>query len=338
MKQKRINNILVPVLCPSELKTVLKQATFFHEAYSAKITLLLVTPRVSIVNRMFNPNQNSALLEKREAFTRLTLNTGAFYNNDIPNFITIKVEENTFVSQIKKELKSNEYDLVIIKECSKVGSLLSKLQALSEKLISRIDCPVMIVHEEWTKAGINEILIPIDITKKCKDTILWAIAQSKNLGAKLKFVAIVNTKINIRESLIYQRSILINNWINMMGVDCSFHIIKSTPNKMAKTLLNYANKGNFDLIMILTHEEFIASNNYLGKFAKEIIHQSPKPVISMSTQNRPMFKIISGFNASRKNRMERLNLSKNELVNYSADRNVSRLKGYNQKYKTTIGL
>lgn len=313
MKQKNIHNILVSILHPSEIQTVLKQATFFHEVYSASITLLLVIPKLSVINRVFNTNIKTELEEKQEAYTKLTLNIGAFYNNDIPKFVTIKVENGEFTSEIRKELKSKKYDLVILKESNRVKSLLNKLQAMSEKIISRIDCPVMILHEKWTKTGINEILIPLDVTKKCKDTILWAIAHSKKLGAQINFVSIVNTNINIENSLIYKRSILIKNWINSQNVECSFEILKSTANKKAQTLLDYAESANSDLIMILTHEEYFASNNYLGKFAKEIMHKSPKPVISMSLYNKPMFKLIQNSSQYGRKYIELLNLKEDEF-------------------------
>ena len=326
MKQKNTHNILIPLMYPADIQIILSQATYFHKVFSSAITLLLVMPKTSLVKRIFHQGSSHELTEKREAFSELTKNISAFYKNNIPNFVTIKVEQGEFISEIRKELKLKKYDLIVLKEYSKVKSLLSQLKAMSEKIISRVNCPVMIVHEKWTKTGINEILIPIDITKKCKDTILWAIAHSKKFGAKINFVAIIKNSINISESLTHKRSILIRNWIKQMDIECNFEIIKSAPTEMAKALLEYADKGNSDLIMILAHEEFIASNNYLGKFANEIIHKSPKPVISMSIHNKPMFKTIDNdFKYGRKS-TEILNLKTQEVTgSYYTKNNLSSL-------------
>ncbi len=315
MKQKTIQNILIPVSCPSESEILLKQAIYFHEIFASKITIFLILPKVSIFDRAFNPKRRDPLHVKREAYSKLTRNTIAFFGKAIPGFIELKVEEGEFVNEIHRTQKSNKYDLLIIKEFSKIKNLLKKLKENSERIISDVECPVMIIHEKWTKIGIREILIPIDITQKCKNAVLWAVAVSLKLKAKIKFVSIVNYNITIEGSLVYKRSVLIKDWVNSQGIECDFEIIKSTPEKMAKSLLAYAEKGNADLIMILTHEEFIASHNYLGKFAKDVIHNSPKPVLSVVSHDKSMFKVVSGYNNYGPNRIEHLNIAKNDIKN-----------------------
>uniref|UniRef100_UPI00321771EE universal stress protein n=1 Tax=uncultured Draconibacterium sp. TaxID=1573823 RepID=UPI00321771EE len=315
MRQKKIHSILIPVLCPSEINIVLKQALYFHEIYSSTITLLMVIPKLPIINALPFSKRVPVFLRKREAYSKLTLETGKFFNNDLPDFIQIKVEEGKYTYTIQNELNRKVYDLILIKECDDVKKLVNKLKANSENILKRVDCPVMMLHEKWTKTGINEILIPIDITQKCKDSVMWALNHSKMFGARLKFVAIVNQNINVKNSLTYYRSKLIKEWILKNGIDCTFEIIKSSKKEMAQSLLNYAEKGNADLIMLLTHENYIASNNYLGKFAKEIIHNSPKPVISMSIRNKPMFKLLGAYNKYTRKRTETLNIKNSEWSN-----------------------
>ena len=110
MKQKKIHSILIPVMCPSEIQVVLKQAIYFHEIFSSTITLLLVVPKTSFISRTLTPNKLPTLIAKREAFTKLTLNIGTFFNNDIPDFVNIEVKQGDFISEVQKVLRIKKYD------------------------------------------------------------------------------------------------------------------------------------------------------------------------------------------------------------------------------------
>ncbi|NQU88244.1 MAG: universal stress protein [Mariniphaga sp.] len=251
---------------------------------------------------------------KKDAFSKLTHCANNFFNNEIPDFICLEIVTGELVTEILKLQRTQKFDLIIIKEFSKIKSLLNKLKIDLEKVVSDAECPVMIIHEKWTKTGIKEILVPIDVTQKCKNVVLWAAAISIKLNAKIKIVSIVNLHINVEKSLTYKRSNLIKNWITKIGIECDLEILKSAPNKMHEALLTFADQGNADLIMILTHEEFIASHNHLGKFAKEIIHSSPKPVLSVVLHNKSMFNTTwDSFKYASKDRIEHLNISGNDI-------------------------
>ncbi len=58
------------------------------------------------------------------------------------------------------------------------------------------------------------------------------------------------------------------------------------------------------------------ANNYLGKFANDVIHQSPKPVLSVVTQNKSLFNVVwDPFKYGKSGRVEHLNISENDIKN-----------------------
>ena len=170
----------------------------------------------------------------------------------------------------------------------------------------------MILHEQWTENGIKEILVPLDITHKCKEAILWTIKAAKVLKAKINFVSVVNTSVKVKESLTYKRAELIKEWLKSIDIECSTVILQAEPSKMEECLLNYADKGNFDLVIIHTHQGYLASHNHWQNFAKYFIHRSVKPVISMSVKNKPMFKLTGDFSRYSRKRIENLNIKNYE--------------------------
>ncbi|NOY96992.1 MAG: universal stress protein [Chlorobi bacterium] len=316
MIKKNIQNILVPVLFTAESQILLKQAMYFHEVFSSRITLLYVVPKVSFLRRMLQPKKFNPLKARQEALSKLTHCANVFFDEEIPNFIDIKIVEGELVTEILKMLKTHKFDLIIIKEYSKIKCLLNKLKVEAEKIVSGAECPVMIIHEKWTKTGIKEILVPIDVTQKCKNVVLWAAAISHKLKARIQIVSIVDLNINVEKSLVKKRANLIKNWITKQGIECDLNILRSAPKKMHDALLSFADQGNADLIMILTHEEFILANNYLSKFAKEVIHRSPKPVLSVVLHDKPMFNVVwDSYKYGRTERIEHLNITEDDIKN-----------------------
>ena len=58
-------------------------------------------------------------------------------------------------------------------------------------------------------------------------------------------------------------------------------LLKAEQRTADEVVLDYAEKIKPDLLVIMTHQETILFDNYLGAFAREIIHKSHVPVISI---------------------------------------------------------
>lgn len=311
-----IKKILISATCNEEGKMVLKQALFFQEIFSCTITLLYVIPQSSLLDTLFGDKQVLEVDQKREALEELNKCMAGYFNGAIPDFIKMEVVVGEMGEVILQTISEQKYDLIIMKEHKQIGNLLSKIKRISDKIISKAVCPVMIIHEKWDKTGINEILVPIDVTKKCKSAVLWASALSKKLGARIQIVSVITTNVKIEKSLTYKRAELIKAWILNQGIDCEMTIIKSEQETMHEALLNFSEEGNADLIMILTHEEYIMSNNYLARFAKEVIHRSPKPVLSVVSRET-MFKVFSErYEYGKNERFEHLNIKEDDIKNF----------------------
>lgn len=294
----------------------LKQAMFLQKIFSCKITLLHVVAKPSIMDTIFGDNQAIEDKLKLEAFEMLNKCTNEYFHGVIPDFIKMEIVIGEIVEVILQTISEQKYDLIIIKESKQTGNILSKIKRISDRIISKAVCPVMIIHGKWDRTGIKEILVPIDVTQKCKSAVLWAAALSKKIGARIQIVSVMNPNVTPKKSLIHKRIELVKDWILKQGVECESTIIQSEQDTMSEALLNFAEEGNADLIMILTHEEYIMANNYLARFAREVIHRSPKPVLSVVSRET-MFKVFSEHFGNGKNeRFEHLNIKEDDIENF----------------------
>ena len=123
--------------------------------------------------------------------------------------------------------------------------------------------------------------------------------------------------INIEKSLVFKRANLVKKWIVKQGIECDLKILKSVPGKMHEALLKFADQGNSDLIMILTHEEFILTNNYLGEvLQKKSSTGRQNQSLALSHAQSPCLMLFgTPINMGKTNRIEHLNISENDIKN-----------------------
>ena len=62
--------------------------------------------------------------------------------------------------------------------------------------------------------------------------------------------------------------------IKKHGIDVDLVLLKAEKRTADEVVLDYAKKLKPDLLLIMTHQETILFDNYLGAFAREIVHKS----------------------------------------------------------------
>jgi nucleotide-binding universal stress UspA family protein len=80
----------------------------------------------------------------------------------------------------------------------------------------------------------------------------------------------------------------VKSFLEKENVECSAEIIKGIKGEetLAQNILEYAQKVEGDLIMIMTQQEVDFTLYFIGSSAQEIINHSPIPVLSI----RPVFR------------------------------------------------
>ena len=58
-------------------------------------------------------------------------------------------------------------------------------------------------------------------------------------------------------------------------------LAKANNRSMHDVVLSYIDELKPDLVLMMTHQESIHFDNYIGKFANEIIHRSESPVFNL---------------------------------------------------------
>lgn len=284
--------VLVPVPLSGNFKTPLKQAYSFYRQYGAEITLLSVFHNISrlekwVTRRKIKLHSERAIKKKKKKINRY------FHDEAFINHIRFDVKTGDFVSSILKVAKEMEADLIILKKTKRASTQRRFLkQENVDKLIANSVHPVLTVDKKPAQNGISKILLPVDITKKTDNKIAWAISMAKRFDAEVRIFSVMNMKIKPVHSLSYKKGKQIEEQIRNEGIKTELVIVDRGDMNVEDQVLDYADEYRPDLILIMTHQENILFDNYLGKFAREIIHESKVPVFSVIPQKETVFSVF----------------------------------------------
>jgi len=288
---KDIKRILVPAPLTDEFCVPLHQAMHFNKAYGTEIILLNVASDNSLSQRIFNRDNISR--RSREAEERLKELTKDYFNGSIPEKVSLKVANGPLIPTILKEAAGNRCDLIIIRKAEKNKNPLAFLKTENaDRLISEAICPVLTISKNPTSEKINDILLPVDIFKKTSNKVAWAISIARQFDSRLHIVSVLDMDIKPEDSLSFRKSKDIEKVIRQEGIDVDTVLLKSGSKSIAQTVLDYADRIQPDMLMIMTHQESVLLDNYLGTFAGDIIHKSEIPVFSVVPRKET---ILEGF-------------------------------------------
>ncbi|MDA3893569.1 MAG: universal stress protein [Salinivirgaceae bacterium] len=290
-----IKKILVPIAIGREGAIALKQAMVFREVYDCEIILLNVIPEGSFIQRIMRPNCLKEQIKKEERkLEKFTMN---FFGGEIPKYISLKTTTGSLIPKIIITADRTKCNLIIIKKRKrKITGLSFMKNENADNLISGATCPVLTISGKHTEKGIRNILIPVDVTKRTANKIAWVKYLALKFNAKVHVVSVLDLDIAPYKSLAHRKALEIEKSINEAGLESSVVIIKSQKQLMHNVVLAHIAELKPDLVLIMTHQESILFDNYIGKFASEIIHGSASPVFSLAPRNETlMINLLDSF-------------------------------------------
>jgi len=218
----------------------------------------------------------------KKAMKKLKKLLKKFFNGDPPGYLNPVIANGELIPTILRRAEIEKSDLIIIKKAERIRERFRFFKKENaDKLISEAFCPVMTMIHKPRVEGIKKILIPIDITKRTDAKVAWAISLSKSFEASIHIVSVLNMDIHRMNSLSYRKSKEIEAKFEEQGLKVDIALLRANSRPMEEVVLEHANFIEPDMILIMTHQESILFDNYLGNFASEIIHKSSYPVFSV---------------------------------------------------------
>jgi nucleotide-binding universal stress UspA family protein len=292
-----MNTILVPYDFNRQSELALEQAVNLARHTKSKIILLYVTELPGFLNSFFSDEHDEELLEKvndhlDSVAARVSLRSGI----DIEASIQ-KGRIYTTINKIADELGVN---YIVMGTRSTDGADLEHkrmLGANTSRVIRAASCPVITISGDSHYDGCRSILLPLDLTKETKQKVGWALEFARIYGSKIRAVSAL-WSLNDPEiiSKLNMQMNQVRKFIQDAGIECESEIIESPKGEKTHVpaILDYArSKGDVDLIVIMTQQEFSIVEFFVGSHAQEFLRNSEIPVVSIVPKELGFVSMIS---------------------------------------------
>jgi len=280
-------SILVPIGFSDQSLVALEQAERMAKLSNAEITLLSVVEMSGMLKRLFG--------EDDEKYIDLKLNVQSKLDKlaqEVHQRSGIKV--NAMVSKGKVYQKITEVadlinaKLIVMGTNGQPSEFTKKLIGSNAfRVVTTAPCPVITIKGKEHYRGCRNIILPLDLEKQTKEKVSHAIELSRLWKAAVKVVSITTNR-NEEELMRLQANLnQVSNFLTNANVENSAELVKAKGRSLAKSIIDYTNENEGDLLMIMTQQEVDFTSNFIGSSAQSLIYKSEMPVMSI----RPVIKI-----------------------------------------------
>jgi nucleotide-binding universal stress UspA family protein len=154
----------------------------------------------------------------------------------------------------------------------------------ASKLIRKAPCPVITIRGDEHRDGCENILLPLDLSPESREKTDVAVQFAKYFGASIRILGVFDADDTDYENKLLAYSHQVKQFVKSKGISCTN---KSVPTKdIATTVVDYANKIESDLIMIMNKPDLGIIEFFKGTDAQKIVDISNIPVMTIQPFKR----------------------------------------------------
>ena len=136
------------------------------------------------------------------------------------------------------------------------------------------------------RSGCNTIVLPLDLQKETREKVTNAIQFARLWDAQIRVFSVLLSNDKFVKDKLTRNLEQVEQFILNKGVSCQAELIHVSDDSLSKAVLNYSEKVNADLVMIMTQQESDFNLYFLGSTARSIINESDIPVMSVRPVKR----------------------------------------------------
>ncbi len=265
-KDNKENTIIIPIDFSEQSLYAISQSYNLAKYTKSKIVLLHVYEKQGE--------------ERYEEMTKLTKKSSEESGCPV-DFMNVKGNIYKETIRISEELDPTII-VVGIESHMKMGDILG---SSASKLIRECPCPVISIRGREHRDGCESILLPLDLTKESRQKVDQAIAFAKYFGAAIRVLGVFSSKDEKYENQLHAYAHQVKAYVKSKGITCTNKTIASED--IPETVVEYANKIEADLIMIMNKVDLSVKEVFTGTIAQRLIDISNIPVLTVRPTYRP---------------------------------------------------
>jgi len=154
----------------------------------------------------------------------------------------------------------------------------------ASKMIRECKCPVISIRGKEHRDGCENILLPLDLSRESREKVDVAVQFAHYFGASIRILGVFSLSDNAYENQLLAYSHQVKQYIKGKGISCSNKSLAS--DNVAETVVEYANKIEADLIIIMNKPTLSIKEFFSGTEAQRIVDISNLPVMTINPEKK----------------------------------------------------
>lgn len=265
MQVKERGIIIIPIDFSEQSLLAIKQSYNLAKYTHSKMVLLHVYNKVGE--------------ESYEALTKLTKQTEA--ESGVPcEFMNVKGDVYEETDRIAEEIKAS----LIIVGLESHMRFRNIIGTSASKLVRKAPCPVITIRGREHRDGCENILLPLDLSRESREKVDVAVQFAHFFGASIRILSVFSPSDLSYENQLLAYAHQVKQFVKNKGVSCTNKSIAS--DNVAETVVDYANKIEADLIMIMNKPDLSVKEFFSGTDAQRIVDISNIPVMTIQPMKK----------------------------------------------------
>jgi nucleotide-binding universal stress UspA family protein len=206
------------------------------------------------------------------------------YSNKLKEELHYKIKKGKVYQEVSLLAKSNNTDLIIVGTHGSSGFEEYWIGSNAYRIVTHAPCPVITMRQQFPILNkVKKIVIPIDSTPETLQKIDFIAKISKIFKAKLYMLSLYPSGIEAIKRKVMKNEQEAIKVFNENKVKFAKQMVKS--DDITRTIIDFANKLNADMIGIMTEQNNKKSHVFLGPDAQLLISNSIIPVLNVRPGN-----------------------------------------------------
>ncbi len=279
--------ILVPIGFAEQSIIALEQAVNIAKITDSELFLLTIIEEPSSIQKLFS-NYKESQLDLKEKMREKLEGLQVKYCSDLKRDSDCMVSIGAIYDKIVEVADMIGASLIVMgtdganKETRKkfIGSN-------AYNVVRSAPCPVITIKGKQHRSGCNTIVLPLDLQKETREKVTTAIQYARFWDAEIRVFSVLLKDDEFVKAKLTRNLEQVEQFIIEAGVRCQADLLYVSDENLSQAVLNYSEKVNADLVMIMTQQESDSTRYFLGSTARSIINDCDIPVMSV----RPVKKL-----------------------------------------------
>jgi nucleotide-binding universal stress UspA family protein len=275
------NKIVVPVDFGDQSQIALEQAVRLAQVINGDITLLYVIETGGLLGRFANPMQDEGLKKEinqkmEEMIATIDKGTGLKVDSVVAHGSVYDK-----VAEVAEMLNAR---FIVMGTNGGKGKIRRRfIGSNALRVVRESKVPVITIKGKAHRPGCKNIVLPLDLTKETREKVAKAIEFAKLYNSDIRIASVLFTTDEFIVNRLTRQLSQVKSFVEKAGVRCTAEIIKGIKGEesLGQIIIDYANKVEGDLIMIMTQQEQDITELFIGSAAQDIINRSDVPVLSI---------------------------------------------------------